>query len=83
MWTSPFVARSRIYKLPIAIVCDALKIAYVTNGRQEEYKDLFYLVSKLGRFFNWQIRFGNILGFKHVRMCLTTLASYWTKAGRA
>jgi hypothetical protein len=26
----PFVARSRIYKLPVAIVCDALKIAYAT-----------------------------------------------------
>ena len=28
----PFVARSRIYKLPLALVCDALKIAYATAG---------------------------------------------------
>ena len=29
----PFAARSRIYKLPLALVCDALKIAYATQGR--------------------------------------------------
>jgi hypothetical protein len=29
----PFVAHARIYKLPLAIVCDALKIAYSTQGR--------------------------------------------------
>ena len=29
----PFAARSRIYKLPVAVVCDALKIAYATQGR--------------------------------------------------
>jgi hypothetical protein len=79
----PFVARSRIYKLPVAIVCDALKIAYATNRRQEIYKDLFYSVSKVGKLLNWQIRLGNILGFKNVRLCLETLASYWTKAGRS
>ena len=30
----PFAARARIYKLPVAIVCDALKIAYATEGRE-------------------------------------------------
>jgi hypothetical protein len=75
----PFVARSRIYKLPGAIICDALKIAYVSS-RREEYKDLFYLVSTCGRFLSWQIRLGNLLGFKHIRMCVQRLTSYWTKA---
>jgi hypothetical protein len=79
----PFVARSRLYKLPGAIVCDALKLAYVTNGRQENYRDIFKLVSKLGKVFSLQIRVGNILGFKTVRLCLATLGSYWTKAGRS
>jgi hypothetical protein len=75
----PFVARSRIYKLPGAIICDALKIAFVANPR-EEYKDLFDLVSAFGKFLSWQIRLGNFLRFKHVRICLQKLSSYWTKA---
>jgi len=79
----PFVARSRIYKLPGAMVCDALKIAYVTDGRREKYKDIFNFVSKSGKFFSFQIRLGNILGFRNVRSCLQTLASHWTNAGRS
>jgi hypothetical protein len=78
----PFVVRSRVYKLPGAIVCDALKIAYVTNRRQEQYRDLFRLVSKMGKLFSLQIRFGNFFGFKAIRSCVTTLSSYWTKAGK-
>jgi hypothetical protein len=79
----PFVVRSRVYKLPGAIVCDALKIAYVTNGRQEQYRDVFRLMSKLGRLFSLQIRFGNFVGVRSIRSCITTLSSYWAKAGRA
>jgi hypothetical protein len=79
---APFVARSRIYKLPGAIVCDALKIAYVTN-RREEYKDLFYLVSKFGKLLSWQIRLGTLLGIKHIRACVASLSSYWAKTGRS
>jgi hypothetical protein len=79
----PFAARSRIYKLPGAIICDALKIAYVTNGRQEQYRELFELMSKMGKFFSLQVRFGNILGFKAVRSCVAALSSYWTKAGKS
>jgi len=79
----PFVARSRIYKLPTAIVCDALKIAYVANGRKEQYQDLFRLVSRFAKFFNWQVRFGNSLGSKYVRSCLKLLASHWDSAGRS
>ncbi len=78
----PFVARSRVYKLPGAIVCDALKIAYATNHR-EEYKDLFYLVSRIGRPLSWLIRIGTLFGFKPIRACVAALSSYWVKAGKS
>jgi len=77
----PFVARSRIYKLPVAIVCDALKIAYVTQGR-EQYKDVFLLVRGLRKFLNLQIRLGGALGLRHVGPCLRVLKSYWLEDGR-
>jgi hypothetical protein len=79
----PFVARSRLYKLPGAIVCDALKIAYVTDGRRQRYRDIFKLVSELGKVFSLQIRIANIFGVRTVRQCLAALASYWTKAGQS
>ncbi len=55
----PFVSRSRIYKLPGAIVCDALKIAYVADNRQEKYQVIFNLFSRLGKLFSLQIRVGH------------------------
>lgn len=79
----PFVARSRTYKLPGAILCDALKIAYVTNGRRDEYKELFYSISRLGRFLGWQIRLGSFFGFKHMRSCVTALSSNWARTGQS
>jgi hypothetical protein len=78
----PFAARSRIYKLPVAVVCDALKIAYVSHGRREEYRDLFNLVGGLRKFLNLQIRLGGLLGFKQIRTCLASLSSRWTKTSR-
>ncbi len=77
----PFVARARIYKLPVAIVCDALKIAYATQGRAQ-YRDVFLLVRGLRKFFNLQIRFGGALGFRHVGPCLRVLKSYWLEDER-
>lgn len=77
----PFVARSRIYKLPVAIVCDALKIAYATQGRAQ-YKDVFLLVRGLRKFLNLQIRLGGALGFRRVAPCLRVLKSYWLQDGR-
>jgi hypothetical protein len=77
----PFVARARIYKLPVAIVCDALKIAYATQGRTQ-YKDVFLLVRGLRRFLNLQIRLGGALGLRHVGPCLRVLKSYWLEDGR-
>jgi hypothetical protein len=79
----PFAARARIYKLPTAIVCDALKVAYAATGGKSEYKTLFALVSGFVGFFNWQIRLGDLLRLKRVRSCLKTLASHWDEAGRS
>jgi hypothetical protein len=72
----PFVARSRIYKLPLAVVCDALKIAYATQGRTQ-YMDVFLLVRRLRRFLNLQVRVGGALGFRQLRLTLRVLKSYW------
>jgi hypothetical protein len=72
----PFAARSRIYKLPLAVVCDALKIAYATQGRRQ-YRDVFYLVRGMRRLLNLQVRVGEALGLGHLRPSLRTLKSYW------
>jgi hypothetical protein len=77
----PFVARSRIYKLPIAIVCDALKIAYATEGRSQ-YKDVFLLMRGLRKFWNFQLRLGGALGIRRVAPALRVLKSYWVQDGR-
>ena len=73
----PFAERARIYKLPTAIVCDALKIAFATEGRSQ-YKDVFLLVSHARRLLNLQIRLADVLGWRLVRQSLRTLRSYWT-----
>jgi hypothetical protein len=78
----PFASRARIYKLPVAIVCDALKIAYVMNGQRAEYKDLFHVFSKFARVLGWQIKFGNAIGIKQIRASLRSLAAHWEEAGR-
>jgi len=72
----PFAARSRFYKLPVALVCDALKIAYVTQGRGQ-YKDVFLLVRNLRTSLNLQIRVGDFLRMPRIRSVLTALRSYW------
>jgi len=72
----PFAAGARIYKLPVAVVCDALKIAYTTSGRGQ-YRDVFDLVRKLRKFLNLQVRIGGGLGVAPLRPSLDTLESYW------
>jgi hypothetical protein len=78
----PFAARSRIYKLPAAIICDALKIAYLTNGRKQQYRDVFYLFSKVARPFSWLLKAGNALGITQIRSSLKSLGAPWGKAGQ-
>jgi hypothetical protein len=77
----PFAARSRIYKLPVAIVCDALKIAYAIEGRAQ-YKQMFLMVSGLRNGLNAQIRLRALLRARRVRPFLDALAEYWGKVGR-
>ncbi len=72
----PFAARSRIYKLPLAVVCDALKIAYATQ-RRGQYKDVFLMVQRLRGILNLQVRLGAQLGLSRVRPSLRALKSYW------
>jgi hypothetical protein len=72
----PFAARARFYKLPVAIVCDALKIAYVTQGRGQ-YMEVFRLVQGLRGFLNLQVRVGDRLGCRRVRPYLRNLKAYW------
>jgi hypothetical protein len=79
----PFVTRNRIYKLPGAIVCDALKVAYIESGQRGEYLDLFYLVSRFGRPISWLIRLGTVFGFGPIQACVSSLSSYWTKTDRS
>jgi hypothetical protein len=76
----PFAARSRLYKLPVAVVCDALKIAYATQGRGQ-YRDVFRLVSGLRKVLNFQIRAGGGLGFRRIGSCLRALKAYWRQDG--
>ena len=77
----PFAAHSRLYKLPVALACDALKIAYATQGRAQ-YRDVFLLVSGLRKFLNFQVRMGGGLGFRRIGSCLRALTSYWPQDGR-
>jgi len=77
----PFAARSRTYKLPVALICDALKIAYVTQGRRQ-YKEVFLLVRALRKYLNLQIRLGDRLGLRRVRPHLRALRSHWHRGER-
>jgi hypothetical protein len=77
----PFVARARIYKLPLAIVCDALKIAYSTQGRTQ-YRDVFLLLRSLRKILNLQVRLGGALGFRQVGSYLRVLKSHWRQHGQ-
>jgi hypothetical protein len=74
----PFVSRTRIYKLPVAIICDALKIAYSTQGRRQ-YLDVFLMLRRFAKFWTFQVRTGDALGVGGVRPYLQTLRSYWDK----
>jgi hypothetical protein len=65
----------------VAIVCDALKIAYATQGRGQ-YKDVFLMVRNLRKLLNLQIRLGGRFGWRRVRPTLSTLKSYWLPGER-
>ena len=71
-----FGARSRLYRAPVAIACDALKIAYSSTG-QEHYKDVFTMIHGLRAYLNWQLRIGAALGSKSIRTCFHAIAERW------
>jgi hypothetical protein len=74
----PFVSRSRVYKLPLAITCDALKIAYATQGRSQ-YKDVFLMLRRFAKFWTLQIRLSNTLGLRGTQAYLRILKSHWAR----
>lgn len=80
--SDPFITSSRAYKLPGAILCDALKIAYLTTNHKQVYMDLFRLISSIRKPLGWHIRFASFLRFEAVRSYLTSLSSKWTDAER-
>ncbi len=73
----PFASGGRFYKLPFAVICDALKIAY-TGERRGQYRDVFRMMSGLRAPLNLQIRVGDLIGSRRVRPFLRTLAAYWS-----
>jgi hypothetical protein len=73
----PFAARSRVYKLPLAIICDALKIAYATQGRGQ-YKDVFLMLRRFSKRWSFEVRASDALGLG-ARPFLKILRSYWDK----
>jgi hypothetical protein len=58
-------------------MCDALKIAYSTQGRRQ-YRDVFLMLRRFAKSWNLQIRTSNALGLG-ARPYLQTLRSYWDK----
>lgn len=78
----PFIARSRLYKLPGAIVCDAVKVAYRQNGRSREFAHLFRIVSQFARVLSSLIRLGSFWRIEPARGCVTALATYWNRPER-
>jgi len=74
----PRASRSRINKLPVAIICDALKIAYATQGRGQ-YKDVFLMLRRFAKLWTVQIRVSGALKVGGVRPSLRMLKSHWDK----
>jgi hypothetical protein len=77
----PFIAQSRLYKLPGAIICDAVKLAYQQNGRSREFADLFRILNKFARMLSLFIRVGSICRIEPARRCVAALATYWNGSG--
>ncbi len=76
----PFAAAAKLHRAPAAIVCDALKIAYLTEGRGQ-YLDVLRLVQGTRGLLTWQVRLGARLGLKSAAECVQRLASYWRRDG--
>lgn len=77
----PFAAASKIHRTPVAVVCDALKIAHATQ-RRGQYLDLFHLVQTMRRGITMHVRLSALSGYAPVRQCLKRLAAYWNRDER-
>ena len=77
----PFAAAAKIHRTPVAVVCDALKIAYSTQ-HHGQYRDVFNLVQAARAVCTRQLRFAALLGVSPVRACLARLSAYWSGNGR-
>jgi hypothetical protein len=77
----PFAAAAKIHRTPVAVVCDALKIAYATQ-HWGQYLDVFVLVQALRRSVNLHVRLGAFSRVPAVRQCLQRLSTYWSNRGR-
>ncbi len=73
----PFAAAAKIHRTPVAVVCDALKIAYATQ-RRGQYLDVFRLTQAVRRAVTLHVRFGALVGYPPVRQCLKRLSAYWS-----
>jgi hypothetical protein len=65
----------------VAVVCDALKIAYSTQ-HHGQYRDVFNLVGSARALLTRQLRMAALLGVSPVRACLARLSAYWSGNGR-
>lgn len=74
--SDPFAAATKIHRTPVAVVCDALKIAYATQ-RRGQYLDVFHLVQAMRRGVTMHVRLGALSGYSPVKQCLQRLAAYW------
>jgi hypothetical protein len=77
----PFAAASKLHRTPVAVVCDALKIAYLTQHRGQ-YLDVFRLVQSLRRGVTMHVRLGALSGYAPVKQCLKRLGAYWDRDER-
>jgi hypothetical protein len=72
----PFFAHNRTYKLPLAIVCDALKIAYRVQGFCQ-YADMFRFVRVQRKFWKFEISLGSWIAFLGARGGVRKQGSFW------
>ena len=75
-----FVARDRVYKPPLAIVQDALKIAYRTQGFCQ-YKEVLRFVRAQRKFWNFEIKLGSWIAFRSARANLRRSGAIWEDKG--
>ena len=77
----PFASPKRIYKLPLAVTCDALKLAYRSQGHPQ-YLAMFELLSGMRRFINPVFRMGMGLPWGRLARLHDDLLARWSDRQR-